>query len=111
MKRLAGLAVMGQTISPMTSSHPPNDPSTGERNPVERIESVVDGVLGPDAGRIDVSVEHNVVFLDGSGIPPEALARAEAAVRSLPGCGRHRRRTVGHTLNRATEHPGTWLAV
>jgi osmotically-inducible protein OsmY len=63
----------------------PNDPSTGERDPVERIESVIDRVLGADAGRIDVSVEHNVVFLEGSGIPPEALARVKDAVRSLPG--------------------------
>ncbi len=64
----------------MTEIHDePKEPSTGARDPVERIKSVRDEKLGADAERIDVSVEDDVVILEGSGIAPEALGRVVPA--------------------------------
>jgi osmotically-inducible protein OsmY len=64
----------------MTEIHDePKDPLTGARDPVERIKSVLDEKLGADAERIDVSVEDDVVILEGSGIARKAFGRVVPA--------------------------------
>jgi hypothetical protein len=68
----------------MTEIHDePKDPSTGARDPVERIKSVLDEKLGADAERIDVSVEDDVVILEGSGIAPEGSRQGGPGVTDM----------------------------
>jgi len=50
-----------------------------------RVERAIDEGLGPAADELDVEVEHGVVFLEGAGMAPEDLERAERAARAVPG--------------------------
>lgn len=50
-----------------------------------RVERAIDEGLGPAADELDVEVEHGVVFLEGAGMAPEDMERAERAARAVPG--------------------------
>jgi osmotically-inducible protein OsmY len=50
-----------------------------------RVERAIEEALGPAADELEAEVEHGVVFLEGAGVAPEDLERAERAARTVPG--------------------------
>lgn len=55
------------------------------RNIQPRVERAIGEGLGPAADELEVEVQHGVVFLEGAGMAPEDMERAERAARAVPG--------------------------